>query len=86
MELADPRMIAELLQSAQRPQRRNAKRSEPQPDKSAFTARPPKVRECRCGKCSRCVENARWNRIFSEKFEDPGYYDNRMVRFVSPLG
>jgi hypothetical protein len=30
--------------------------------------------DCRCGKCPVCVENARWERIFNEKFADPQYY------------
>jgi hypothetical protein len=29
---------------------------------------------CKCGRCRRCLDNARWDRIFSEKFADPGYY------------
>jgi hypothetical protein len=28
-------------------------------------------RPCRCGVCSQCQQNARWERIFQEKFADP---------------
>ena len=46
------------------------------------------VHQCRshlCGKCRYCVDNARWERIFAEKFEDPSYYKERLVRHNSPL-
>ena len=33
-----------------------------------------KSRRCRCGICAACIENARWERIFQEKFADPDYY------------
>ena len=48
----------------------------------------PVVYQCRshrCGKCRYCVDNARWDRIFAEKFEDPSYYEERLVRYSSPL-
>jgi hypothetical protein len=28
-------------------------------------------RHCRCGQCPICLENARWDQIFAEKFADP---------------
>jgi hypothetical protein len=31
----------------------------------------------KCGKCLRCQDDARWNRIYAEKFEDPEYYSPR---------
>jgi hypothetical protein len=31
-------------------------------------------RNCRCGQCERCLEDARWEKIFNEKFADPYYY------------
>ncbi len=40
---------------------------------------------CRCGRCQQCLENARWERIFTEKFADPNYYTRPSVRCVSPL-
>ena len=42
-------------------------------------------RRCACGSCYTCRENARWERIFQEKFADPNYYDQRSVSFRSPL-
>jgi hypothetical protein len=40
---------------------------------------------CRCGRCQQCLDNARWDRIFTEKFADPNYYTRPSVRCVSPL-
>lgn len=48
------------------------------------SSRAPKAR-CTCGQCSQCVENARWERIFAEKFADPNYYSHRLTRTNSPL-
>lgn len=33
---------------------------------------------CTCGNCAVCSENARWERIFQEKFADPTYYSHRL--------
>jgi hypothetical protein len=41
--------------------------------------------ECRCGHCGVCTDNARWERIFTEKFADPSYYNRKQVRNASPL-
>jgi hypothetical protein len=40
---------------------------------------------CRCGQCRQCLDEARWERIFAEKFADPEYYTRRHVRCISPL-
>lgn len=40
---------------------------------------------CQCGRCARCVDNARWERIFAEKFADPDYYARPYMRCSSPL-
>jgi hypothetical protein len=40
---------------------------------------------CQCGRCQQCLDNARWERIFAEKFADPNYYTRRVVRYTSPL-
>ena len=40
---------------------------------------------CRCGVCRWCLDNARWERIFSEKFADPTYYEGLRYRRASPL-
>jgi hypothetical protein len=42
-------------------------------------------RRCRCGNCALCKEDARWERIFREKFADPEYYSRRSIRYESPL-
>jgi hypothetical protein len=81
MELTSPESIAALLKLAAPGAAARARR--------AFNdTRPPrkdrKVR-CRCGKCQQCADNARWERIFQEKFSDPDYYNWRGVQHVSPL-
>lgn len=51
----------------------------------ALPARVRRVR-CSCGTCPRCLDDAKWDRIFNEKFADPTYYDRAsLVRFESPL-
>jgi hypothetical protein len=40
---------------------------------------------CKCGQCKHCIDDARWERIFAEKFEDPYYYTSHLVRFSSTL-
>jgi hypothetical protein len=40
---------------------------------------------CNCGACGTCAENARWEKIFDEKFADHTYYDGRSPHFSSPL-
>lgn len=42
-------------------------------------------RRCQCGQCAACLDNARWERIFQEKFADPTYYERRSVRQWSSL-
>ena len=41
--------------------------------------------QCRCGTCKVCVSNARWERIYNEKFADAGYYGGLRFRNSSPL-
>jgi hypothetical protein len=89
MELADPRMIEELMAShlrvsSARPLRK--KRCVPAPEANLAASRCPKAKRCRCGVCPRCLEDARWDRIFNEKFADPNYYRNRPSQFGSSLG
>ena len=38
-----------------------------------------------CGHCAQCLDNARWDRIFNEKFADPTYYGSLTVRHSSAL-
>ena len=43
-------------------------------------------RYCKCRLCPACVENARWERIFQEKFADPDYYAEGLpMRWESSL-
>lgn len=37
-------------------------------------SRVPRRQFCKCGACKWCLDNARWDRIFNEKFDDPAYY------------
>src|SRR5690349_4077371 len=41
---------------------------------------------CRCGQCPPCMDNAKWERIFNEKFADPLYYSERPFARGSSLG
>lgn len=41
---------------------------------------------CTCGQCRNCLENARWERIFQEKFANSDYYNHEIrVHYASPL-
>ena len=42
-------------------------------------------RDCRCKTCAACIDNARWERIFLEKFADPLYYNRNQARNSSPI-
>jgi hypothetical protein len=60
----------------------------PHRDNISTSPRPARVgrrQRCRCGQCRECVDNARWERIFAEKFADPNYYTRSVVRAESPL-
>ena len=89
MELADPRMIQELMathariSTVRQPRR---KRFVPPNGVSLSGAPGPKIKRCRCGVCTRCLEEARWERIFTERFADPDYYKERPAHFGSSLG
>jgi len=78
MELTDPEVIAHLL-AEHRATRRSRVMTTP------MRAGQPARRRCQCGVCSFCTENARWERIFKEKFADPNYYKGLPVKFSSPL-
>jgi len=88
MELSSPELIAQLLATHSAPEPRRASRPQsPASEKIQAAAKRP-VRpggRCRCGHCRTCSENARWDRIFNEKFADPYYYEPRPVRHASSL-
>ena len=46
---------------------------------------PARRKNCDCGQCQRCQGNARWDRIFKEKFADPTYYTRLALRHDSSL-
>ena len=89
MELADPRMIEELLATHARissTRQARKKRCSPPADADMAVSRCRKVKRCRCGACPRCREEARWDRIYNERFADPNYYKDRPTHFGSSLG
>jgi hypothetical protein len=92
MELTDARELANILEFWQ-PERKIVKQSRPQRrwnkpiEPPAYMAPMGKSfnRGCKCGACRSCIEEARWERIFREKFADPAYYSPRPVSLSSPL-
>jgi hypothetical protein len=91
MELADPRLIGQLTDAYNaekaRPRRPSKPRMTRNPAVFAPVYQPPahQSRRCKCGTCRTCDDNARWERIFEEKFADPTYYSDLAVRRGSPL-
>jgi len=90
MELSDEKVLESLLSVWAQDQRvKRLGRSglpKPIPELPATGPRIKSVRRsCKCTVCPRCLENARWERIFKEKFEDPDYYLRRSVTLESPL-
>jgi len=85
VELASPELVAELLAHIARatPVRRGVGPFDAEEPKGRLCMRP--RAHCHCGRCTQCLENARWERIFTEKFADPEYYTRRLVRTSSPL-
>jgi hypothetical protein len=81
MELSSPESIRSLLAAFGEPtgvrQTRDARNA-------ARAARRERIR-CNCGRCRQCQDDARWNRIFAEKFADPTYYTRRIIHTASPL-
>lgn len=58
---------------------------DPAPPAPAAKARRTSGR-CHCRQCRNCQENARWERIFQEKFASSDYYHQDIrVRYASPL-
>jgi hypothetical protein len=88
MELADPRTVAELFAEHARIQRGRPSGRRPgqrQASTPRVNAPCPKVKRCHCGQCFRCQEEARWERIFNERFADPEYYKERPAPFGSSM-
>ena len=90
MELSDEKVLESLLALWERDQlgkKGRRKSSQLAAEKSSYS--PPLAkssrRRCQCGVCHQCQEDARWERIFAEKFADREYYKRDFVRVLSPL-
>jgi hypothetical protein len=83
MELSDTNLIALILGPQRSPTRRGRamRGMERVPEKRAARKTP----WCLCGSCARCIDHAKWERIFAEKFEDPDYYKRPTGRRLSPF-
>ena len=82
MELCSPESIRALMQAQGNPApvcRRRGARHAVRP------ASRDRRRRCRCGQCPQCLDNARWDRIFAEKFADPDCYARPVTHIASPL-
>ena len=87
MELASQDSIATLLLDVARTRSAKSPRVRVQMDSGQIESRRAERRRprCHCGQCGQCLDNARWERIFAEKFADPEYYTRRRARCSSPL-
>ena len=86
MELADPRIVQELLAAHYKISRGRPAHNKHPRLTGVSMASSRKTRRCHCGQCQRCLEDARWERIFNERFADPDYYKARPTHFGSSLG
>ena len=82
MELASPELIRAVVQSNGNPVPAGHHHGEKGVGRPAGNRR--RMR-CGCGQCRECLDNARWERIFAEKFADPDYYNRGLVRSSSPF-
>ena len=82
MELASPDAIRGLMQGCGNLTR--ARRRRDAPDAAQRASKGRRIR-CKCGLCGQCLDDARWERIFAEKFADPNYYTRRRMHIASPL-
>jgi len=85
MQLGNPQTIEALLASVGQPMRGSRHRAKAVVDPKPIL-RPAKAPRCARGcTCRACTDNARWERIFQEKFADPGYYSHPTTRNGSSL-
>jgi len=84
--IQDRRTALEMLQAAAevKPPVTGKITGTPSPHNPAQVHR--RRRPCRCGLCRTCRENARWERVYNEKFADTGYYIGLRLSCRSPLG
>ena len=85
MELSNPELIRALVGAY-----RKAAQAKPRhgPHSAAGLASKGRKVRCKsgqCGECVRCQENARWERIFAEKFADSHDYTSRITHTASAL-
>ena len=79
MELTDSRILEALVTAVERRQPRHSRQAN-------FVEAPMERRpRCKCGTCTMCLDNARWEAIFNAKFADPDYYKSRPTRSASSL-
>jgi hypothetical protein len=84
MQLGTEQTIQSLLASIEQPARGTRQRTPPVI--KSKPVRPYRVSGCTPGcTCRTCSDNARWERIFQEKFADPSYYSNPTTRNGSSL-
>ena len=84
MQLSTAQTIEALLASIGQPERSPRHRVPAAlPVRAARTVKPARCpRGCTC---RTCADNARWERIFQEKFADPNYYSDPLTRNGSSL-
>ncbi len=86
MELTDSALI-DLLIKAAATQKPNSHRARTTRSAIKATYQAPvakrRSRRCACGACATCQDEARWERIFLEKFADPNYYQQPLRRSSS---
>jgi hypothetical protein len=84
LELSDANALQAVLnigQATQRPRQRRDDGAPPTTNQHSTMA----LRRCKCGHCRVCLDNAKWERIFQEKFADPNYYTPRLPPHASAL-
>jgi DNA-binding NarL/FixJ family response regulator len=69
----------------QEQQKNNARRGLDEPVAAPYTTPSKGRRNCACGLCPKCRDNARWEQIFQQKFADPTYYRSKSLRLQSAL-
>jgi hypothetical protein len=83
MELTSPESIRALIASFA-----DLEKRVPQRHGSLDVSRSPRRHQRmtrHCSHCQLCLDNARWERFFAEKFADPTYTSGRVTRMASPL-
>jgi hypothetical protein len=89
MELGSPEALGELMRLAGNPPPvertvNPIKHHAPVQSVAGPVSKGKKLR-CKCGLCRQCLDDARWERVYTEKFADPHYYDRPITRYGSPL-